>query len=354
MKHRISLVLGAGLVALVLWFVGWRDRITDARGREYVGRIVERTPTTLVIRTKQGRRAVPLEGATVREGLGSVVRRLRQRPGVLLGGLGLHLLGLLFTFVRWGGLLRGAGLATPPGPLLRVSWVGHFCGQVLPGGVATGDVMKALYLSRAHPGRGARGAVTVFVDRMTGLLVLGFLATLAVLAVPNLGPLRAIVLGVFGAGVAGTAVLFSGRVRRFLRLHSILRRLPFRRVLRECQAAIDLYGDRPLALVRAGGVALAGHLVLLAAFAFYARAIGDWLPLVAVGAAIPVAQVLSAIPGLPGGWGVGDAAFLALLVPAGVPPAQAVGVSVLYRLGQTILSLPGAMFLAPGRSSVRA
>ncbi len=354
MTRRLSLVVGVALVVLVLWFVGWQDRVTDADGHQHVGRVVERTGTAWIVRTDEGDKTIPIDGATVREGLGSVLRRLRDRPGILLGALGFHLLGLIASFLRWGGLLRGADLPTAPAPLLRVSWVGHFCGQVLPGGVATGDVLKAVYLSRAHPGRGARGAVTVFVDRVIGLLMLALLAAVAVLAVPTLGALRTVVLCVFFGGVLATAVLFSARIRRFLRLPSLLQRLPFRRVLRECEAAVDLYGGRPRALIRAGFVALGGHLLLLTAFAFYARAIGDWMPLVALGAAIPIAQMLSAVPGLPGGWGVGDAAFLALLVPLGVSPAQAVGVSVLYRLGQTLLSLPGAMFLAPGRSSVKS
>ena len=56
--------------------------------------------------------------------------------------------------------------------------------------------------------------------------------------------------------------------------------------------------------------------------------------------AIPVAQILAAIPGLPGGWGVGDLAFFLCLPAVGVPPGQAVALFVTYCVAHTVISLP--------------
>ena len=45
-----------------------------------------------------------------------------------------------------------------------------------------------------------------------------------------------------------------------------------------------------------------------------------------------MAFVVAAIPGLPGGWGTSDAAFVFFLGKAGLPPSSALAVSLLYRL----------------------
>jgi uncharacterized membrane protein YbhN (UPF0104 family) len=92
--------------------------------------------------------------------------------------------------------------------------------------------------------------------------------------------------------------------------------------------------------------------LLLVAFYFYAGALGSWLTLLAVGAAIPVAQILSAIPGLPGGWGIGDYAYLTFLPAAGVAPATAVALSFTYRTLHTLLSVPGALMLGRGKDRI--
>ncbi|MHC4670555.1 MAG: hypothetical protein ACYTFD_19400 [Planctomycetota bacterium] len=69
------------------------------------------------------------------------------------------------------------------------------------------------------------------------------------------------------------------------------------------------------------------------------------MSVIAIGVAVPVAQILSAIPALPGGWGVGDFAFFTFLPEAGVAAATAVAVSFTYRLLQTLLALPGGLWL---------
>ena len=68
---------------------------------------------------------------------------------------------------------------------------------------------------------------------------------------------------------------------------------------------------------------------------------------------ILASRLTPAIPALPGGWGVGDAAFFAFLPAAGVPAGKAVALSLTYRLVHTLLSLPGGLWLAGVRREAR-
>lgn len=351
-RRVIAPAVGLGLVFLVLWQVGWRDRVIDAAGATHRGKIVERSGDAVVLRTEDGPRtfAAPREA---HEGLRTAFGRLS--PGRAAVGIALHLAALLVIFLRWWILLRGADMAMPYRDVVRLSWVGQFFGVVLPGGVGAGDVVRAVYAVRAYPGRRTRAVVTVFVDRVVGLVALCIVAAAAVLVSPprsQFADVRLVVLGVLGTAVAGSALLFSARVRHALRITHLLRRLPFQAVIVECEAAVTIYGGRLGTLALATGAAFVAHGLLLTAFYFYAGALGTSLTLLAVGGAIPVAQMLSAIPGLPGGWGIGDYAFLTFLPAAGVAPATAVALSFTYRILHMLLSLPGALMLGRGRDRI--
>ncbi|MHC4341304.1 MAG: lysylphosphatidylglycerol synthase transmembrane domain-containing protein [Planctomycetota bacterium] len=344
---------GIALIAAVLWLAGFQDRVVDAEGNEHRGRVESRTESAVLLQMDEGLRTIPIRDARdVRLGLLSTFATLAKRPGVALLGLGLHIAAILAILLRWHLLLRGADLAMPYRTVLRLGWIGQFFSNVLPGGIAGGDVVKALYLTRAHPRRKARAVVTIVADRALGLVVLCAIALVALLFAPAgsaLEAARATVLWI-ALGAAILLVLFySSRVRAALGLPRLARRLPFRGMLDEIGQALVLYARRPRALAGAGAAALVGHALILAAFAAYGRALGDALPAMALFVAIPVAQILAAVPGLPGGWGVGDFAFFICLPAVGVPPGQAVALSITYRVAHTLISLPGGLMLVRAR-----
>jgi uncharacterized protein (TIRG00374 family) len=345
---------GVGLIALVLYLVGWNDRVVDAQGAEHVGRVVERTDRTVVLRQKEDRLVfeVPRE---VRYGLASAFSNLGRRPYLAVVGALLHLLGMLATFYRWHILLRGADLATPVRDVCRFGFIAQFMAQVLPGGLTTGDLVKAFYVARTHDNRKTRAVVTVFVDRVVGLLALCFIACVAVLFASSgsrIESVRTLVLIILAVCVAGTALVLSARVRHRLRVTHLLRRLPFQHVVREVEQAIEIYGRRPAVVVLALLVSFLGHAFFLGAIYFYGAALGVWLSPMAIAVAVPVALILSAIPALPGGWGVGDFAFYTFLPEAGVAAATAVAISFTYRLLHTLLGLPGGLLLVRAKDHV--
>jgi uncharacterized membrane protein YbhN (UPF0104 family) len=60
---------------------------------------------------------------------------------------------------------------------------------------------------------------------------------------------------------------------------------------------------------------------------------------------VPIANLISAIPLAPGGWGVGELAFQGLFQMIHASPALGVAVSVTFRLSQVAIGLIGGVFL---------
>ena len=107
-------------------------------------------------------------------------------------------------------------------------------------------------------------------------------------------------------------------------------------------AAFVLYRSHPRSLGLGVLVSLANHAGTALCCYFLARALG--LTEVTLGAAfalVPVASLLSAIPLLPGGWGVGELAFAYFFGQVGVAPSEAIGLSVVFRLAVLASGLPG-------------
>ncbi len=68
---------------------------------------------------------------------------------------------------------------------------------------------------------------------------------------------------------------------------------------------------------------------------------------------MPVVSLLSAVPLLPGGWGVGELAFAYFFAPVGVAPSEAVAWSVVFRLAVLASGLPGAVLWLLAREHPR-
>ncbi|MHC4953936.1 MAG: lysylphosphatidylglycerol synthase transmembrane domain-containing protein [Planctomycetota bacterium] len=352
-------LIGACLIVVVLWLVGWQDTVEDTGGQEHVGSVVgvTSTPTLVTAQFEDGRSVVVTDERSIRRGLRTTFLELGRQPRYAVLGVLVHLLGLIVIGVRWGVLLHGAGLPLPVLSVLRLSWIGHFLGTVVPGGVASGDVLKSLYVARELDSTRTRALVTSFTDRVLGLLVLGAIAATAVIFSPNMTELhaaRTVLFVMMGAGAVGAVLFYSALLRRVLRVHHLTRRLPFPGVVDEIREALRLYRGRPGHVALTVVLALIGHSLILACFWLYGLALGAPMNATAVLIAIPVAQVLAALPGLPGGWGGGEFAFFIFLPAAGVPAGAAVALSITYRLAQTLLGLPGGLMLTRRESAADA
>jgi len=352
------LLRGAGLalIAVLIGWVGWQDRVVDGSGTEHRGRILAREPGRVLLLPQDDASPshwIPVEDdAQVHEGLRGVLLGFAHRPALAALGFALHAAGLLLTWVRWHVLLRGAALPTGIGEVLRLSWIGNFAGMLLPGGLTSGDLVKGVAITRHHAHARTRAVLTIVIDRVLGLLALGALAGAALLFAPRVEELhavRVVLLVMLGGAAVGALLLFSPRARAWTPLARIAALLPFPALVAELGDGLEMYRARPATLAGAWLLGAAGQLFYLVAFAVYATAMGGPLPLLAVGAGVPAALLVQAVPALPGGWGLGDVGFVVCLAAFGVPAGAALGLSFTQRALQTLLVLPGGLMLARAR-----
>jgi uncharacterized protein (TIRG00374 family) len=353
---RIALrLLGLALVAFVLVTqVEWSDSLVRADGTRLEG-TVRATDGGFVVRTDSGEHIVTREdvrrrGYAGREvpdisyGLPSLARRASGAISTVALVLGLLVAMIVLTAWRWLTLLRAAGLRLPLSSAIRLNFIGGFFNIAVPGATG-GDVVKAYYAAKAT-GAPTRAVLSVFVDRAVGLFGLAIFAAGALFLGPareGYGPARVIVLSLLAGGVLVGVLFLSRRVRDTLGLGALLRRLPFQGVLREADAALRLYRSHLPTIGVAVLTSLVNHAVIAVSVWLLAGALAIPVDLGAVMALEPVAALLSAVPLLPGGWGVGELAFAYFFGQVGVPATEAVALSVVYRLATLVSSLPGGV-----------
>lgn len=278
------------------------------------------------------------------------------------GGLGLAFLAfftaLSFGITRWWRLLWVAGCNVRWWDAFRLTYLGMFFNLVVPG-LTGGDVVKAVLAVRENPGRRADALVSVVMDRLLGLVALAALAMVVIVWLG--GPFEELRLPMALALVAmvvGAIVYTSTALRRLLRFESLLARLPLGQRLLEVDRAVLVYTRRPGEVLLAFALSLGNHFAAIAGVMALGVAFGvpqsiiGWWQYVAI---VPVANIVSALPIAPGGWGVGEAAFHFLFELVGASGAMGVAVSVTYRLCQLVVGLLGGLYLLrpAGRAELR-
>jgi len=258
---------------------------------------------------------------------------------------------------RWRFLMKTQGLDVSLLECFRLTYLGFFFNNVVPG-LTGGDLVKAFYVARRSPGARATAAVSVFVDRIIGIVGLAFLG--GSVLVFRLGDPQyraaAIVIYVFLACAAvGGVMFFSRRIRRWCRIDRLFEILPGApgRILRKIDRAFFAYRENRTALLVAFLLSIVNHTGLMVMNIGFARSLGiDDVPVTAFFVLIPVIMMISSIPLLPGGWGIGELAYATFLGYVGVPYTQAIALSFLFRISNLVWSLLGGVFFMTGRDRV--
>lgn len=265
----------------------------------------------------------------------------------IAGFVVLFVLVTFFASVRWAVLARGVKIGIGVWDAARLHVIGMYYMNTLPAGLASGDVIKSLYLRR-HTGRVMPAMVSVATDRMLGLATLIVMALVAILIWgrdERFTTLGLILLGLLGVCTIVAAFLFSRRVTNSRRITRVITRLPGSGLLLDLQAATKQYAHAKRALLTALAMSLISQLLQVGMYATYGAALGiPALSLTDYLFIVPVVIIAQAIPGLPGGWGIGEGAFVLCFAIYGVPVEYGVALSVLTRASWLVMSLPGLWF----------
>jgi len=262
---------------------------------------------------------------------------------LFLAAFVLTLLSLVIRAGRWAVLLRALHLRVSFGRLVYLYFVGAFFNSFLPSGFG-GDVVRTLELTQDTPTPAAVG--TVFVDRMTGLLVLLVMGLGALpFSVSRLEPwLVWLLIVVAGGGLLAGALLLEGRL-----LCRATAWLPARLSLAgsgflgRVYAAVSGCGWQ--AVGRALAISLVFNLINVLVNFLCGRAVGIGLDLGYFLITAPLISISLMIPISVGGVGVRDWVVVALFSPAGVSSNTAAAMSLsIYAVSAAAGLVGGLMY----------
>ncbi len=296
----------------------------------------------------------------------AVVRREGSNPGLdwqpsmlrafrdmeiegLASAMGLFFAAAFLVSTRWWRLLQVAGCRTSWFNAFRLTNIG-FCFNLVMPGMTGGDLVKGVLVVKENPRRRADAVMSVIVDRVVGMAALALLAVTATLfAGGSFLPLRTPLLLLLGAGVLGVTLYVNKPLRRRIRFSALIDRLPLGEKLRALDRAALLYLQHPGELALAFFLSVANHLVICGGVFALARAVGvaasqagllDFIVLASV------ANMVSALPVAPGGWGLGEFIYKELFEMIHLSGALGVAVSVVFRLCMIVgLGALGSLFL---------
>jgi hypothetical protein len=246
---------------------------------------------------------------------------------------------------KWWVLLRPHHPSLRLWLVVRVSFIGNFTGQFLPGSVGM-ELMRIYGLSRTTSDP-ATSFTSVLVDRIAGLAGLSLVVLGGALLdpAPPLPHAAMLALAALAALALGVGVGASRRCRALA--ERLLRPAPLRpaqRWLRALGDRLDDYAGRPALLARVLALAVGYTLLRVAVVMAGAEAIGITAPPQAWLVVVPLVIFATQIPVSLGGLGVREAAFVALLASWGVPGEESLALSLLLGAAGLAAELPGAWF----------
>lgn len=266
----------------------------------------------------------------------------------------LHLLGMatvlasmLLQAFRWKLLLTAQSVRVPVRRVLEISWIAHFFSLSFLGAWGA-EALRVFYTAREVPDAKARGALSIFLDRIIGIYSLLCVSCLAFGVMSLRGPmsLRLLRTAALSAAMFGIATAIGATV-----WHPVARRRALMLLPKNSSAVIEAAAQRwrpdAAGAVECLILALLGSALLLAAFMVAGQLVGTPLGLVEVLAAGPLVVLAGNLPISPGGIGIAEAAASALFMQFGIGTGAAI--MLIVRCWHVLLRLPGGLVYALGR-----
>ena len=268
-------------------------------------------------------------------------------PGlVALGG------GLLLQAKRWLILLEVQGIVISYWRSLRILMIGMFFNLFLLGSTG-GDIIKIFLIMREAPDKKAGALLSVFIDRVVGVLALAAVSAVVILLRWNdLMEHEVTRYGVFTAAVIlGGSIGFivvawlTGRLDLATKLPHWL---PARDKIAEAAGAFVEYARAGKSVGMAFLLSIPAHLLMFSTFWFGSKAFAAGLNLLSVYCVMPIVATVTALPISVGGAGLREGLFIKILGALyATPEPIATLVSLSGFMMQVFWSLiGGAIYLA--------
>ncbi|MEN6334334.1 MAG: lysylphosphatidylglycerol synthase transmembrane domain-containing protein [Phycisphaerales bacterium] len=290
--------------------------------------------------------------------LAAVFRRIS--PGWFAFSLAVFVVAQVVIGLRWWLLLRIQSIHIPLSAAIRLYFLGLFYNNVMPGAVG-GDLLKAWYVTK-HTDKKLAGVLSVFADRVIGLIVL-LLMAVATYGMFVRGRLtrgdaprqtnpkgglssweQAILWGL-AAGVAVLAVLLihpAGRAKLWAIAAKAWRK--GLELLGETKQVVVVYCSKPGTLSLVVLLTVFSQVTVILAFWLLGRNLGMEAGLRYYLVVFPVMWVVAAVPVSIAGLGVFEAGMVEMFgFLAGVPAEQALALAFCQRFVWVLASLPGGL-----------
>lgn len=274
----------------------------------------------------------------------------------LVPGLLALLCGLLLQAQRWIILLKVQGILIGYWRSLRILLVGMFFNLFLLGSTG-GDIIKIFLIMREAPEKKAGAFLSVFIDRVVGVLALAAVSSVVIL----LRWQDLMAHEVTRYGVATAAVILGGSIGFILvawltghfNLASKLPRwLPAHSKLVEAAGAFVEYARAGRSVGKAFLLSIPAHLLMFSTFWFGAKAFAAGLNLLSVYCVMPIVATVTALPISIGGAGLREGLFIQILGALyATPESIATLVSLSGFMMQVFWSLVGGAVYLGYRSS---
>ena len=269
---------------------------------------------------------------------------------------------------RWKILLRVQGIDIPLMTAFRLTLIGVFFSNIIPGSVS-GDLIKSAFIAGYTKDRKAEAILTIFVDRIVGLMglfVVAFLSSALLIAfypdaVLGSRPLIIALTGICAGGIAlafGSMLILtrSTWMKITLARHCVnfVSRYTPKRILELVQrlaAALDLYKTQPSAAFKTLGLSAIIHTLLASMNFMLGKAFHEtaMTPLQYI-VSTQIGNVTGLFPLTPGGIGIRDAVTATFLKIFHASPQEVMAlIPIAYSLTMVAWALVGAfcLILAP-------
>jgi uncharacterized protein (TIRG00374 family) len=275
------------------------------------------------------------------------LRKALAHPGLLALAVLACLATVPMAGLRWHILLRSQGLVLHLWQTIRIVAMGAFFATFLPGS-AGGDIVRGVYIYQASHGRRTSALLSIFIDRLIGVIAFVFFGMFATLTRPwsSFGPLEYGIFGMTALFVVMIVVLFffGHRVAQFVNLMFGGRSHRWAHIVDDAGEALHQYSRAWRSTLLALAVSVV--IVFLVAFSIVVIAMATQfggLSAVEYGIAGVYAMIANSLPFTPGGLGIGEGAFASACValePAtrGVPYGT---IFLVFRCVAVISTLPG-------------